>query len=620
MAALRSWTLNDAPTKPLGWADMQDAATVSYDATTKRLTSWAFKGTDAARLAPLVPYSAATAPLYDPAGFNGALPALTFSTSRFDLIATATAFGVAQPATGIYVWQEPAAGRSAYEVVLDHSNGNGSSNQTLFGVYGGNTPLYVIGPGTSVQIPQGVANPLGSLNILVIEYNGVNSRIYFNGVLIGVGNNQGFNFGTSLFGIGLQIGGKKGDGPTSFGGAYCEFAIIPAIFGAGDTWDRITQGTMWKWGQQAKIASGATYKTAAPTVIDSGGPTLAAGSGAIIITGRTANLLLGHTLPAAPGALIVNGQAARVATSRRILAEPAALVLQGQGANLLHGFSLPAQAASFAVGGQPASLLNSRRVVAEPGALQLAGQGVTLARSDRLALDAGTGALIYAGQPAMLRLRRRLIAAPGAFAVTGIAAAFGQLRSLTLGAAAGAFALVGRGARPLRALRLPAGGTDLAHTGQPATLRLGLRLVAEPGGFTLTLRSATLQLGGTATPVAVPPYNCFAVPVRQRLFIVPARQRRFVFCRGASMSIVKHPSEERRYQLDWTPDLDGQEIVGKIEATSSDPALIVDRIDHKDGLMTFWLRGGTLRTVARVEFTAPTSGQEDLAWGVTVVC
>ncbi|WP_267414366.1 hypothetical protein [Sphingomonas sp. GC_Shp_4] len=584
MAALRSWTLNDVPTKPFGWADTQDAATVSYDASSLRLASFAFKGSAAASLAPLTPYTAATAPLYNPTGFNGSLPAITFSSSRFDLIASASAFGVPQPATGVFVWQEPAATRLAYEVVVDFSNSNGANNQTLFGVYGGTTPIWMIAPGASVQIPQQVNNPLGSVNVLVIEFNGANSRIFLNGAMITPASNvnQKLDFGSTLFGTGFQIGGKKGDTPTAFNGAFGEFAIIPAIFGAGDTWDRITQGTMWKWGQQDKIASGATYKAAAPTVIDSGGPTLAAGNGAIIITGRTANLLLGHALPAARGAVTFNGQAVRVAASRRIISAPAALALvgqdaslrqsrllaaqagvlamtgaaaalarsrqltadrarlalYGQGANLLHGFVLPAQSGTFVAGGQPATLRTSHRVVAEPGALQFVGQSVTLARSNRLALDAGGGSLLYSGQPAMLRFRRRLLAGPGAFAAMGLAAALGRLRSLTLGARAGVFALVGPDARPLRSLLLQAGGGSISYVGQAPTLRLGHRIRVRPTSLVLSVGSATLSISGGAAIPLPPPEQIIRMPRLQRRITIPAKARLVTIVRDKRMLLI----------------------------------------------------------------------------------
>ncbi len=143
--------------------------------------------------------------------------------------------------------------------------------------------------------------------------------------------------------------------------------------------------------------------------------------------------------------------------------------------------------------------------------------------------------------------------------------------------------------------------------------RGGLRL---DGGAASALERVTahglLTLTRRLAPIVIPPHH---------RFIVPARPRAFVIRRGTSMStITKRPAEERQYQADWTADLGGQTIAGRIAARTSDPALIVDRVEHDGKVMTFWLNGGRAGTLVKVEFIASTTGGEDLAWQQTVVC
>jgi hypothetical protein len=103
------------------------------------------------------------------------------------------------------------------------------------------------------------SNSSGQVNVLVVEISGA-SRMYFNGAEASIAT-----IANTLCGAGINLGGKQADGQSYLSGVIGEVAVFPATF-TGDAWDRVTQGTMWKWQQQAKIAGGATYKGGAPMV------------------------------------------------------------------------------------------------------------------------------------------------------------------------------------------------------------------------------------------------------------------------------------------------------------------------------------------------------------------
>lgn len=145
-------------------------------------------------------------------------------------------------------------------------------------------------------------------------------------------------------------------------------------------------------------------------------------------------------------------------------------------------------------------------------------------------------------------------------------------------------------------------------------------------GIAAVLRTVTV-VGTAATgsapvgPIVIPARNRFVVPARQRRFGVPRRQRSFLICKGTCMSsISKYPAEARQYQADWTPDLAGQTIVGDPLASSTDPALIVDRITMEAAVMKYWVRGGTSGRAAAIRFVAATSGGENLVFEQSVIC
>jgi hypothetical protein len=393
------------------------------------------------------------------------------------------------------------------------------------------------------------------------------------------------------------------------------------------------------FGTQGDLPADHPYKTAPPTV--AGGPTLTANNGSLVLSGRTANLLLGHTLPAAPGLIGLDGRPLQARAARRIASEVGAIALAGQEAalrqarmlfaasgsinlsgravSLLHGYSLAAGAGGLAIAGGAAQLRRSSQLTAAGGSIQLTGWSASLDRVGRYGLDAAGIAFNVVGAPAVLRLRRRLSASAGLLTVTGGAAVLVKPGRYAINAASGSFAVNGGAAGGRAARHMVADARQLAWSGAPAVLRVARRVAPATGVYALNLRSASLTIGGALPPIEIPVANRFIVPARQRAFVITARPRAFIIRKGARMSpIRKHRTEERRYSADWTFDLAGQSITGDIVASSNDPALIVDRVTYAGAIMWFWLRGGTPGEVSTILFTAPTSGQEHLSWAQTV--
>ncbi|WP_267396723.1 MULTISPECIES: hypothetical protein [unclassified Sphingomonas] len=393
-------------------------------------------------------------------------------------------------------------------------------------------------------------------------------------------------------------------------GAAREFVIYAGALSVADVQN--LQGYLaWGAGVQGDLAADHPSKSGPPMV--AGGPTLSAGTGAMAISGKPAALLHGFTMPADAGRLAIAGRDVALRDGRRLVVEKGALVLAGVPVILRPSRVLGAGAGSFSFAGGGSQAIYARRLAADAGSLHLVGTDASFTKIGKRSWMAETGQLILAGQGTELVTRRRLVADGAALALTSSPVTLRAHRRFRLEAEA--FAIAGSEIGAVgRQLHAEAG--TLAIIAAPIALRVHRRLVARPGRFALTPQSATLSCAGV--PVVVAPFNYFVVPAQQRAFTVPVRQRHFTICKGTIMSIIKPPAAERRYDADWRQDLAGQEIVGEIEATSTDPLLVVDRIEHKDGVMSFWLKGGTPRGVAAIEFIAPTSGGEHLTWRVAV--
>lgn len=250
--AVRPFTLADASTRPALWLDGQDASRVFVDAN-NRVQAVGGKGTANESYIPL---TSARAPLYTSTAFGGVLPGFKFTATRADLLRTTTS-APQQPSTIVLVWQTGPT-RKNYEVVLSTDNANTDPKLNVFGSFG-NGKILISPPGASGG---GIAASVGlnGFNVLIIQNNGAASRYYYNGVV------TAFDQGTATISRnGVDIGGLFNDTATPFDGVYGEVGFLPSA-PVGDEWDRITQGSSWRWGQQAHIAAGSTYKDAGPTV------------------------------------------------------------------------------------------------------------------------------------------------------------------------------------------------------------------------------------------------------------------------------------------------------------------------------------------------------------------
>jgi hypothetical protein len=172
-------------------------------------------------------------------------------------------------------------------------------------------------------------------------------------------------------------------------------------------------------------SSDATTASVRPKLVIVYTVSLAAGTGAFVLTGQATGLRAARKLTAATGAFSLTGQDAglTVGTGPQAYTLEAAageFALVGQAALLKAGRKLAAASGAFALAGQAAGLRAGRKLAGTAGEFTLAGQAAGLALARRLA--AGSGVFAWSGQAAGLRAARRLATLAGTFALTGQAA------------------------------------------------------------------------------------------------------------------------------------------------------------------------------------------------------
>lgn len=397
----------------------------------------------------------------------------------------------------------------------------------------------------------------------------------------------------------------------------------------------------WSRNLQSGLPADDQFRNSPPMI--GGGASFEAGAGVFDISGRRADILIGHRLPAEggslalagmassiradrllpakPGSLMLGGQAVLLRQERRLAAAPGALAGVGGSANLMHGHFLSARSGAFEVSPSAAALLVARKLAADAGAFEISASAISTVQPGRLVLAAGVGKFEATGRPAALQLRRRIVAGPAGFILTGLPATIAKADRVSLVGLPGSFDLAGHAAVLRQGRRLTASAGTIVVRGQGVVLRAALRLSAAGAVITLTPRSATLTIGEALPPIVIPLGHRFVIPVRQRSFVLPRRQRSYLIRKGTSMAtITKYAAEERQYQADWAADLNGQALVGDIEATAGDPALLVDRVTYNGSVMKFWLAGGSPNAVTTLQFRANTNGGERLEWDVIVTC
>jgi len=382
--AARPYTYADAPIKPTLWMDAQDAATIGLDGD-GRVITWLSK--DAAATPLFTPSNdVGKRPLYVPKGIAGVYPSLQYSFARRDLMMSTTWQGPARgPCTVIHVWQEPADGQNPYACVADYraSGGGDGGRISVFNFYAATTAMSVFNGGTAA-LRMGMPNAYLRINVLIMEYNGENTRAYLNGVEYAFPTQVPSN--STIFGAGVCVGGKFSETYSLFNGQFGLFVVFPGAF-AGDAWARLTQGTMWNWGQQALIADGSTYKNVPPTVeivatapesasipITSTSPALVS---KVQLVAASATLSTSASVPELSARSAIAPQSANMPTvasvpglSFRVQLAPESAVMgvSASAAGLVPGYGLSVSGASVPVAASIASIVNARSQIAPASA------------------------------------------------------------------------------------------------------------------------------------------------------------------------------------------------------------------------------------------------------------
>ena len=280
----------------------------------------------------------------------------------------------------------------------------------------------------------------------------------------------------------------------------------------------------WSRNLQSGLPAGDQYRNSPPMV--GGGASLEAGPGVFDISGRRADILIGHRLPAEGGSLALAGMASSTRADRLLPAKPGSLMLSGQavslrqerrmaaasgafagvggGANLMHGHFLSARTGTFEVSPLAAALLVARKLAADAGAFEISAAAISTVQPGRLVLAAGIGRFEATGRPVALQLRRRIVAGPAGFILTGLPATIAKADRVSLTALPGSFDIAGNATSLRQERRLTADAGIIAIRGQTVVLRAALRLSAAGAVIALAVRSASLTIGQTLPPIVIP--------------------------------------------------------------------------------------------------------------------
>lgn len=177
--------------------------------------------------------------------------------------------------------------------------------------------------------------------------------------------------------------------------------------------------------------------------------TLAAASGAYVITGVAAKLAATRALAAAPGAYVISGAAANLTyttsgSTYTLAAASGSYLISGVATNPAVQRKLSLASGSYAITGAAAALTATRALAAVAGAYAITGAAAKLTSTRALSLAPGSYAIT--GAAAKTGAQRQLTAAAGSYFVTGAAAALSQTRAYVLQANPGSYFISGRGA------------------------------------------------------------------------------------------------------------------------------------------------------------------------------
>lgn len=251
--------------------------------------------------------------------------------------------------------------------------------------------------------------------------------------------------------------------------------------------------------------------------------TLTAAAGALVFTGKaaqlpharallvttgtfsvgatTTRLQADHRLVASTGAFAVFGNATGLAETHRITMAPAAFSISGGAVAFAISRGFGTSTGVFSVAGAAAGLIAGRLLSAAPGTFAADGVAATLTKSNVLTLVAGAGPLAVAGSDAALTVQRRMSAADGAFTASGTDTGLRATRGIA--ASAGAFLLTGKPAA-LRLSRYFSTGV-FSVAGNVAALRVTRQIAPEPGAIAVDGSDATLSTAAIERAIIAAP-------------------------------------------------------------------------------------------------------------------
>ncbi|MGB5049924.1 MAG: LamG domain-containing protein, partial [Caldilineaceae bacterium] len=163
-----------------------------------------------------------------------------------------------------------------------------------------------------------------------------------------------------------------------------------------------------------------------------GAKTIAANTGAFILTGIDNALKVARLITSSTGDFTIVGNTTNLLTGRKITSETGAYVLTGNAAGLIYtpagGYNFAVETGAFTLTGNTTNVLAQRKLGVTTGAFTLTGQEASLLFGRKIAVDTGVFALT--GTSATLTAARKILAETGAYTFTGNAA------TLTSGATA----------------------------------------------------------------------------------------------------------------------------------------------------------------------------------------
>lgn len=219
-------------------------------------------------------------------------------------------------------------------------------------------------------------------------------------------------------------------------------------------------------------------------------------AGTFAITGQTAGLKVGKKVTAGLGSYSISGQIAGFKRTYAVQVNQGTFSLFGQIANLKVGRVTTVGTGSIAINGVSANFNRGYGLQAGQGSISLTGVAAGFKRT--YSLQAGTGSVAISGQNVVLRTTLGVIGERGIFTLGGQTAVLRAARKLAC--AQGSVSLTGQAADLVytpagNAYTLTAGTGVYNINGQPVSLRVAAKVVAQTGVYSVNGQSVGLRAG-----------------------------------------------------------------------------------------------------------------------------